>query len=187
MNEVALDFEKVYDDFRPRILRYLTRLVGAGEAEDLTQEVFVRISRALGSFRGEAQLSTWVYRIATNAALDRLRSPSFKRLAPSELAEDGGSDRLEAEVQAVGAEAGTRPPEEQLFRLERYECYRDVLEGLPDNYRTVVTLSDLGDLAVDEIAEILGLTPAAVKVRLCRGRARLLKELRDHCQAEDWL
>ena len=74
-----LEFEQIHADFRPKIQRYLIRLVGEQEAEDLTQEVFVKVSRALKNFRGESQLSTWLYRIATNTALDRIDSPSYQR------------------------------------------------------------------------------------------------------------
>ena len=80
MSNDESEFQKIYDSFRPKILRYLTRLVSEYEAEDLTQEVFVKINQALKTFRGESQLSTWIYRIATNVALDRLRSPSFQRM-----------------------------------------------------------------------------------------------------------
>src|SRR3989304_7037573 len=88
MHDSELEFQKVFDAYQPRILRYLARLVGEHEAEDLTQEVFVKVSQALKTFRGEAQLSTWIYRIATNAALDRLRSPSFPRSDRKRLSED---------------------------------------------------------------------------------------------------
>ncbi len=57
----------------------MTRLVGGHEAEDLTQEVFLKVSRALDDFKGQSSISTWIYRIATNTALDRLRKPSFAR------------------------------------------------------------------------------------------------------------
>lgn len=88
MDNLELEFQKIHETFRPKIHRYLTRLLGELEAEDLTQEVFVRVSRALPTFRGESQLSTWLYRIATNAAIDRLRSPSFQQLAPQRLPDD---------------------------------------------------------------------------------------------------
>ncbi len=74
----ALDFHRVYDEFQPRIRRYLARLAGATEAEDLTQETFVRVHHALEGFRGDAALATWIYRIATNVATDRLRTPGFQ-------------------------------------------------------------------------------------------------------------
>ena len=73
------DFSKIYDEYYPKIVRYLARLIGESEAEDAAQEVFVKISRSLDSFRGESSLSTWVYRITTNAAMDHLRKPSVKR------------------------------------------------------------------------------------------------------------
>jgi RNA polymerase sigma-70 factor, ECF subfamily len=181
MNEVESDFQKIHADFRPPVQRYLTRLVGEYEAEDLTQEVFVKISRALKTFRGESQLSTWIYRIATNAALDRLRDPSIKRIAPEGLADDSDA----AEDIWSGADAPSL--EQQACRKERYECYRDFIENLPVNYRTVVALSELGELAANEIADVLGLSVDVVKIRLHRGRTRLLKALQGYCKPEDWL
>ena len=77
--ETDLDFESIHTAFRPRIHRYLTRLVGMQDAEDLTQEVFFKISQGLRAFRRESQLSTWIYRIATNVAIDRRRSSSYRQ------------------------------------------------------------------------------------------------------------
>lgn len=187
MNDMALDFQTIYADFRLKIERYLTRMVGEYEAEDLTQEVFVRISQALPTFRGESKLSTWIYRIATNAALDRLRAPSFKRSVQNESLD--GANSNESEVAGNNAITGEEPPsiEQQLCRQERLECYQDFVESLPVNYRTVVALSELEGLVASEIADILGLSLDVVKIRLHRGRARLLQALKTHCKAEDWL
>ena len=74
LDGATLDFPRVYDEFHTRIRRYLTRLGGPAEADDLTQETFARVSQGLPGFRGEAALSTWIYRIATNVASDRARS-----------------------------------------------------------------------------------------------------------------
>jgi RNA polymerase sigma-70 factor (ECF subfamily) len=71
-------FQQLHDDLRPKIQRYLSRLVGPDQAEDLTQEVFVKVAQALPTFRGESQPSTWVYRIATNAAIDKLRGAASR-------------------------------------------------------------------------------------------------------------
>ncbi len=68
-----------------------------------------------------------------------------------------------------------------------YQCFVDFVKNLRVNYRTVVVLSELEQLTNNEIAEILGLSLDTVKIRLHRGRARLLKELKTHCEAEDWL
>jgi RNA polymerase sigma-70 factor (ECF subfamily) len=185
IDQVELEFDKIHADFRPQVQRYLTRMVGEHEAEDLTQEVFVKISRGLGTFRGESQLSTWIYRIATNAALDRLRNPASKRIAPEGL--PAGADAAEGEERGREIAAAAPSLDQQICRKERYECYRDFIQDLPANYRTVVALSELEELAASEIAEILGLSLDVVKIRLHRGRTRLLSALKSHCKPEDWL
>ena len=176
------EFQKIHEAFRPKIHRYLTHLVGEHEAEDLTQEVFVKVSRALETFRGESQLSTWIYRIATNAAIDKMRIASFQQGAQSSSLDDS----TEAEEQEVWTKVAPSL-EQQLLQKERYACFESFVEHLPPNYRTVVVLSELGELTNNEIAEILGLGLDVVKIRLHRGRARLLQELKTHCKAEDWL
>lgn len=97
--ETGSDFETIFKSYKPKIHRYITRLIGACEAEDLTQEVFVKISQGLQNFNQKSQISTWIYRIATNAAIDRLRSASFKQ-AKNIIPED----ELIAEDKAVGTD-----------------------------------------------------------------------------------
>jgi RNA polymerase sigma-70 factor, ECF subfamily len=183
MSVNELEFQNIYDTYQPRILRFLVRLVGEPEAEDLAQEVFVKISQAIKTFRGESKLSTWLYRIATNAAIDRIRNVSFRQGAELSLLDDlnetGDKDVW------TGEEAPSL--EQQLMRKEMYECFMDYVKRLPANYRTVVVLSELEEFANSEIAEILGLSLDVVKIRLYRGRTRLLQELRTHCKSEDWL
>jgi len=183
MNAGELDFERIYDTFGPKIQRYLTRLVGEHEAEDLTQEVFLKVSQALQTFRGESELSTWIYRIATNAAIDKMRTSSFQQGARASSLDDSE----EAEEKALGAGEETSSLELRLMRKERYECFVDFVGNLPANYRTVVALSELEELTNNEIAQVLGLSLDVVKIRLHRGRAMLLKELKSHCKPEDWL
>jgi len=157
-------------------------LVGEHEAEDLTQEVFVKVSRALTTFRGESQLSTWLYRIATNAAIDKMRSLSFRQDAQKSSLDDSNED----EDRDVWMEE--KPLlEQQFMRKERYQCFGNFVKNLPPHYRTVVVLSELGELTNNEIAEVLGLSLDVVKIRLHRGRARLVQELKTHCKAEDWI
>ena len=72
------EYNKIYDEFYPKIIRYLTGMIGPNEAEDVVQDVFEKISRNLDSFQGRSKLSTWIYRIASNAAVDRLRSATYK-------------------------------------------------------------------------------------------------------------
>jgi RNA polymerase sigma-70 factor (ECF subfamily) len=183
MDSDTLEFEKIHEDFRPKIQRYLARLVGEAEAEDLTQEVFVKVSRGLPNFKGDSQLSTWIYRIATNAAIDSMRKSSFLEDARQELFDESN------EIQGRDLWTGEEPPslEQRLLRRQRYECFIEFVQDLPLNYRTVVVLSELEELKDSEIAEILGLSLEVVKMRLHRGRVRLLQELKAHCKAEDWL
>ncbi len=183
MSVSELDFQQVYDAYQPRILRYLARLVGEPEAEDLAQEVFVKVSQALKSFQGKSQLSTWLYRIATNTAIDKIRTASFRQDAELSLLDDSN----ETEDKDLWAGEETPSLEQQLMRKEMRECFVDFVRRLPSNYRTVVVLSELEQMPNNEIAEILGLSLEVVKIRLHRGRTRLLQELKSHCNAEDWL
>jgi RNA polymerase sigma-70 factor (ECF subfamily) len=178
MDRITEDFQAIHDSYRPRICRYLARLVGQDEAEDLTQEVFVRVSRALPDFRGEAKISTWIYRIATNVATDRLRSRSFKETRRDKASPPGeGSDQ---DVDALPEEK-TPSLERQMEREEMSSCVQDYINALPENYRAVVFLSEIEGLTNQEIAEILGLTLDAVKIRLHRGRTKLREKLEAGC------
>jgi RNA polymerase sigma-70 factor, ECF subfamily len=176
------EFPNIYETFQPKVLRYLTRLVGEAEAEDLTQEVLIKVSDALPNFRGESQLSTWIYRIATNAALDRLRSPSYKRIVQN------CPGNAEAEVDDRNALTGKKPPavEPQIFRKEMHACIRGFIQKLPENYRIVLVLSEFEGLKDSEIAKTLGISSGAVKIRLHRAKERLKEELGANCESY-WL
>lgn len=182
MRNGELDFEKIHAAFRPKILRYLTRLVGPDEAEDVAQEVFVRVGRALENFRGESQLSTWIYRIATNAALDRLRSTSFQATGrPRGSTVVIGVGEIGTEDKDVWTGERTASAEASLVRKEMNECIRSFIENLPADYRTVLVLSELEGMTDHDIAEIIGASLNTVKIRLHRARAKLRKELETHC------
>ncbi|VBB06441.1 rna polymerase sigma-70 region 2 [Lucifera butyrica] len=115
MADDKMEFEQMYTSFRPTIYRYLTRLVGMQEAEDLTQEVFIKVEKALPTFRQEAQLSTWLYRIATHVAIDRMRQPSFRRELTSEQA---AGTAAEPTGTKAGVAADTCSLEEQVGHRE---------------------------------------------------------------------
>jgi RNA polymerase sigma-70 factor (ECF subfamily) len=173
-----LDFRAIHDEFRPRILRYLTRLVGRGEAEDLTQQALVKVSRSLQTFRGDSALSTWVYRIATNTAMDYLRSRSGQHAPVEERVLDSLSDGEESPPDGGEQVASL---ETSMLREEMSECIRDFVERLPQDYRTVVVLSDIEGFTNSEIAQILGVSTGSAKIRLHRARQRLKKELEGGC------
>lgn len=185
MSSDELDFEHIYAVFQPKIHRFLIRMVGEHEAEDLAQDVFVRVSQALDTFRGESALSSWIYRIATNVALDRLRSPSFRRTAQNCPADPTPADG-ESEIDDRNTWTGEIVPmvEQQVYRKEMNDCIQDFINALPEAYRTVLVLSEFEDLSNNAIAEILGVSLATVKIRLHRARERLKEQLVGNCGSE---
>lgn len=175
MSSATSEFRRIHETFHPRVVRYLTRLLGKDEAEDVTQTVMLKVSDGLRDFRGEASLSTWIYRVATNAALDRLRSRRPERTqAASVLADDA----------EVAPEAHAPPAEATAIREEMNACIRAFVEALPENYRTVIVLAEIEGFTNVETAEILGISVDAVKIRLHRARAMLRKELAAGCNLE---
>ena len=167
------EFDRIYAEHHARILRYLTRMVGAQDAEDLAQEVFIRAAKAYDGFRHEAKIETWLYRIATHVAVDRLRGTASRRetLLGQEL----------GEVAADGREV-VSTLEEKTLRRAANECIRNVIYGLPENYRTPLILSELEGFTNREIAEIMDVSLDTVKIRLHRAKEQLKQALLDACQ-----
>lgn len=170
MAETSTELDRIYAEHYPRILRYLTRLLGAEEAKDLAQEVFIKASRGWSGFHGESQGSTWLFRIATHAAVDRRREASFRREMP---------------MIAVGAPCGKTSGsslEDSALRKATNDCIRDVIDGLPEKYRIPLMLCELEGFTNREIAEILGVSLATVKIRLHRAKAQLKEALLQACE-----
>lgn len=177
MGIIELDFEQVYTEFQPRIYRYLIRLIGHKEAEDLTQDVFVKINKALATFNNESQLSTWIYQIATNAAIDRMRSRSFKQ-------ESAETYCLTEADQCKEMGCSNKKPlltEQKVIRKEMNECIQGYIAILPENYRAAIILSEIEGLKNREIASVLGLSIDSVKIHLHRGKGKLKELLSANC------
>ncbi len=162
--------------YQGRIRRYILSMVrDPVEAEDLTQDVFLQAHRKLGSLRDPDAVTSWLYQIATHVCYDRFRRSSRQpRLEPLE---PSGS---------AGAGSGVdRGDETSLGRvLERAEmsaCVRNFLEDLSDEYRQVILLHDLEGLTNAEIAEMLGASLDAIKIRLHRARRKLQAALATGC------
>jgi RNA polymerase sigma-70 factor (ECF subfamily) len=172
MSDPRLDFKSLHDDFRPRVLRYLTRLVGEADAEDLTQSVMLKVSEGLSEFRGDSSPSTWIYRIATNAAMDKLRQRRIQPLVDTEHEFD--EDELPPAAQTASIETAA-------IREEMSACIGEFVALLPENYKSVMILSEIEGFTNDEIAAMLGLTLDTVKIRLHRAREKLRKELQAGC------
>jgi RNA polymerase sigma-70 factor (ECF subfamily) len=175
MGTTGLEFRDVYDRFHEKVNRYLERMVGRNDAEDLTQEVFLKIDKGLPDFKGQSSLSTWVYRIATNAAVDRMKSRSYREATETVALEDLSGEpenRLAEESLSVEREA---------IRHEMNECIQEFVAKLPADYRVVILLSEMKELKNQQIADILGISLDAVKIRLHRARTRLKAEFEAGC------
>ena len=173
-------FTEIYNDFFPKIKRYLTRLHREDEAEDLTQLVFEKVNRNLENFRGESKLSTWIYRIATNVVRDRVKSTSYQRstigsLAPLSL------DLLGTNEIAAISKDRLPSPEHSIIREEMGECVKEFIYRLPPDYSTVIILNEIEGFTNTEIAEILQISLDTVKIRLHRARAKLRARLTGGC------
>jgi RNA polymerase sigma-70 factor (ECF subfamily) len=171
-------FEQLVVRYEGRVYRLACRLTSDTDAPDILQETFLQVYRHLGSFRGESRFGTWLYRIATNASLMWRRSRSRK---PSEsleaflprFDEHGIHAGTPAELQ-IAASA-----DELLDRQVLANRAREVLALLPDLYRDAFVLRDLEEMSTAEVAEVLGIEPAAVRQRVHRARLMLRGSLTD--------
>jgi len=170
-------FSDIYQEFNPKVTHFLTRLVGDNEAEDVAQVVFEKVSNSLSDFKGESKLSTWIFKIATNAALDRLKSPSYKRTPSGPLA----PVPLQTVENIKNVFSRPTSPDQKVIRDEMSDCVREFVDRLPPDYRTIIILNELKGFTNKEIAEILQISLDAAKIRLHRARAQLKKSLESGC------
>lgn len=165
----------LYQAHASAIRHYLARFVSKAEAEDLTQEVFIKAGQGLKDFRGESSPKTWLYRIATNALCDFLKSKAYRR---TQVQAGISEPELERYDDAPGQDA---PLEKGAIHDEMNECIREFIHRLPELYSSVLVLGELEGYRHREIAEILDISVESVKVRLHRARARLKEELSRGC------
>jgi RNA polymerase sigma-70 factor, ECF subfamily len=145
------------------------------EAEDVVQEAYFRAFTHLAGFRGEAQLSTWLTRIAVNEALGRLRR---RRLTVGLKDIDAINDQGEARVIYLPSARQDGDPEAAAARAEVRRMLERAVDELPSSFRTVFVLRDIEEMSIEETAAHLGLRPETVKTRLHRAR-RLLRQSLD--------
>lgn len=166
-------FEKLVVRYRSRVYRLARRLTGDdGDAQDALQETFLQAYRGLARFRAEARFSTWLYRVATNAALMQRRARSRR---PAESLE-AHLPRFDASGTHAATPDELQAPchvEELVDRRLLAEKAQAGIERLPDLYREAFVLRDLEELETSEVAEVLGLEPAAVRQRVHRARLLL--------------
>lgn len=161
------------DRYGGRIYNFAARMCRSDEdAKDIMQETFLATMRSVAGFRGEARLSTWLFRIAANACRKMHRRGKFEPVHHLSLDELMPSEEEKA---ALATAAST--PDAALLRTGRREVLEEGIAALAPGYRAVLILRDLEGLSTDETAHALGLTPMAVKVRLHRARLALRAHL----------
>jgi RNA polymerase sigma-70 factor, ECF subfamily len=158
-------------EFYPRISRYVFKVVrDVAEAEDLTQETFLRAHSRRSSLRDAEATLPWLYAIATHVCLDRLRERARHVARESWI-----------EPEALASSDPAPSGELRIEQAEMSACVQDYVAELSDNYRVVLILHDVHGLTCREIAALLGDSPGAVKIRLHRARQRLQAALRRAC------
>jgi len=170
-------FSQIFTKYRAPIHGYVRSLVrDPVEAEDITQETFLRAYRRLSTLRDQETLSSWLYRIATNLCYDR-----FRQSASRPQASDG--------IEGIDDQEGFTVIDQDSPRLDKVfdqkemsACVQVYLEDLPDDYRAVIMLHDLEGLTNPEIAQMLGCSLATAKIRLHRARRKLGSVLSQACQ-----
>jgi RNA polymerase sigma-70 factor (ECF subfamily) len=165
-------FEQLVEAYDQKLYNMAYRMMGNREdARDMTQEAFLRAYRSLDGFREESSFSTWIFRIAKNACLDRIR----KRSQVQAVSIDEPIQTEEGQVQReLPSELGD--PEEYAEQQELSAVVHSALQELTDEYRTAVVLRDLQGFSYNEIAEVMEVSLGTVKSRIYRGR-QALKEV----------
>lgn len=166
-------FAEIVDLYKDKIYQLCYRMLGnAHEAEDIAQEAFIRAFVNIHTYDMSKKFSTWLYRIATNLSIDRIRKKKPDYYLDAEVS---GTDGLTmySQVSAEGA-----LPEDEIETMELQETIQQEILKLPDKYRTVIVLKYIDELSLKEIGDILDIPIGTVKTRIHRGREALRKQLR---------
>ena len=171
--EAAL-YTDLVQRYQGRIVNYLNRFLGnIDESQELSQEVFLKVYRALDRYNPRYRFSTWLFRVAQNAAIDLLRKRRLKLVPMQRTGTDGDSHEREFPGQE-------RDPYRVLRNLERRDAIGTAIDGLKDEYRELIQLRHFAEMTYEEIARFKGIPLGTVKNKLFRGRRMLKARLADY-------
>jgi RNA polymerase sigma-70 factor, ECF subfamily len=163
--------------YKDAITNYLNMMIGDYDtAIDLCQETFLRVYRNIGRYSNLYQFSTWIYRIATNLAIDEMRYRKrrgrvfYRNVWGSKKTVD--NDTLEFELTDV-----RRGPRDEMLRKESSQVLGDAIRSLPEKYRTAFVMKEVQELPYETIAKVLNCSPGTIKSRLHRARELLQRKL----------
>ncbi len=174
-------FDRLVRRHTPRMYRVALRITGtAAEAEDVVQDAWISAWRALGGFRNESAVSTWLYRVVTNTALGHVRRRKPTVSLDAALSAMSDEDSAERSFLESGVLADTRgSPEGLLVRAEQVDAVLRAIAELDMPQRVPLVLRELEGLSYEEVAEVLDVTVPALRSRLHRARVALLAKLRE--------
>lgn len=171
--EAAL-YTDLVERYRGRLVNYLNRFLGnVHESEELSQEVFLRVYRALDRYNPQYRFSTWLFRVAKNAAIDLIRKRRLKLVPMQRIGVDGQAQEREFESEE-------RDPYRTLRNVERRQAIGAAIDGLKEEYRELIQLRHFAEMTYEEIAEFKGMPLGTVKNKLFRGRRMLKARLADY-------
>ncbi|MCZ2343842.1 MAG: sigma-70 family RNA polymerase sigma factor [Bacteroidales bacterium] len=171
-------FAELVEQYQHRLIAVMHHLVGnREEAEDLAQEVFLRVYRNRASYTPKAKFSTWLFKIANNLALNAHRDRRRRPVVPLEPADSQSSGHWPTQNLTENRD---QPPTERIQQQELEQIIRVALDDLNERQRLAVVLNKFEDMGYQEIAEVMGLTPPAVKSLLSRAREKLRAALQPY-------
>ncbi len=171
-------FDTLVIRYAPGIYGLLMRITGdREEASDLTQETFLRALKAIGKFRGDSDLKTWLFRIAVNQSRNRFRWWKSRKREKTVSIDAPVGDGATSLSDTISGNFSC--PEENVLRNERERLMFEELEQLPQVFREAVILCDVEGLSYEEISSVLGINIGTVKSRISRGREELRRRLKD--------
>jgi RNA polymerase sigma-70 factor (ECF subfamily) len=167
-------FEQLIIQYQSSIYNLLYRMLGnRAEAEDLLQEVFILVFKQIDTFKEDASISTWIYKIATNTCINTKKYLSRRKHYNNKSLED-----LSEHEQPTHVAAGGFPrPDEMAEGLQMEKLLQEIIVSMDDDYKLVLILRDIQNLSYEEIEQILGIARGTVKSRLHRARMELKSRL----------
>lgn len=167
-------FAALVERYQHRIFGFCARMLGGdrAEAEDLAQDVFLTVYRNAGEFRGDCAFSTWLFRIAKNQTLNRIKYLERRGRSARRSEGEAPDERI---ARLVDPDA--RSPDDAMAEQQTARMVQEAIDELHEEHRAVVVLRDLEDLSYEEISEMTGLPLGTVKSRIHRARSALAKRL----------
>ena len=172
MEDKKESFLSLFKEYESKIYNFIYRMTqNEADAEELTQEVFIRVWNGLDGLRSGSSVTPWIYRIASNACFDSFRKN--KRTLKEEILEPDDEFLYDAKIPLI---------EDEIYKSKMAECIRSYIAKLPEDYRAVILLHDIEGFKNSDIADMLGISLDAVKIRLHRARGRLREVLSRECR-----